>query len=562
MKNQLVILLTFLGMMSSSCHQKNGNDSTKENQKPNIVLIMTDDVGLEHWSCYGGSIPTPNIDKLAAQGMLFTNAYAASAACTPSRYSINTGKFPGKCESEEFISENPKNEPYNITWNTPITENDLTINKVLSKAGYYTGFVGKFHIGSLHFTKEKMFPEIPENTNPDSKEADSLLTIYQSLISKEIKRLTGADFVGSALWENSEELPIKDIRKHNLEWITQGGVEFLETLPNDKPFFLNFNTTTLHGPDLYKSLHGNAHFTAEGRLAEPFKYQPNRQEIYNRLDSLDVDHGEHLPDYINHYNAGVIYMDDQVGALMRKLEELGISDNTLVIVTADHNIEPAKSTTYNKGVHVPFVVKWPTKVKAGSTTNELISFVDFLPTFAEIGNVEIAENSDIDGLSFVSVLNDGKVEGREFLYFEEGYTRAVSNGDFKLITMRFPESVMDNLNSGKQDVITHFGSKVFSHAYITQEYYPSYFEANQLYDLKNDPYEQVNLANNPKYASQFKLLKGELQHYLNRFDYPFDLNDIAYEKLPSYKKAVQKVKNRGSAFIPWWNRTLDFPPKH
>ncbi len=550
--------------MFSSCTNK---------QKPNIVLIMTDDVGFEHWSCYdgfknwsnyGGSVPTPNIDKLAKQGMMFTNAYAVSAACTPSRYSIMTGQFPGRSEHDEFTSENPKSSPYNIKWNTHITENNLTLHKVLSKGGYYTGFVGKFHIGGLEFDKSEKhgFVKIQEDIDPDSNEADRLLSNYQKLISKEIQRLTGADFVGSALWENSEELPVKAVRKHNLEWITKGGVEFLESIPKDKPFFLNFNTTTLHGPHLYENVFEDARFTPEGRMKDPFKYHPSRKTILKRLDSLNIKHGEKVEDHINHYNAGILYMDDQIGALMKKLEDLNLTDNTIVILTADHNTEPAKSTVYNKGVHVPFLLKWPEKVKSGSTCSDLISFVDFLPTFAEIGNVKLENDAQIDGFSFAPILKSKKNISRKFLYFEEGYTRAVSNGDFKLISMRFPKNVINDLITGKHDVITHLGSEVFAHAYISQEYYPGYFDADQLYDLKNDPYEQLNLANNPKYSEQFNLLQEELQKYLNKFDYPFDLSDTDYATLPEYIKATQKVKSRGSDFIWWWNRKLDYPPQN
>ncbi len=297
-------------------------------------------------------------------------------------------------------------------------------------------------------------------------------------------------------------------------------------------------------------------------MDKPYKYHPSRNTILERLDSLNIKHGENIEDHINHYNAGILYMDDQIGALMKKLDELNLSDNTIVILTADHNTEPAKSTVYDKGVHIPFILKWPGQVKAGSTCSELISLVDFLPTFAEIGNVKLENDAQIDGYSFAPVLKGEKIDSGKFLYFEGGYTRAVSNGEFKLISMRFPENVINDLINGKHDVITHLGSEVFAHAYISQEYYPGYFDADQLYDLKNDPYEQLNLANNPKYSEQFNLLQEELQKYLNKFDYPFDLSDTDYATLPEYIKATKKVKDRGSDFIWWWDRKLDYPPQN
>ena len=561
MNLKTLTILIFTGLLLQSCHYQTPKDNTNT---PNIILIMTDDVGLEHWGCYSGTIPTPNIDKVAKQGMVFTNAYSPSSACTPSRYSTMTGQFPGRCSHEEFTSENIDNQPYTITWNTPINENNQTLHKVLNKGGYYTGFVGKFHLGELEFDKHKnkLFPIIPENINPDTQECDSLLNIYQHLVANEVKRLTGANFVASALWENSEELPVKAIRKHNLEWITQGGIEFLESIPKDKPFFLNLNTTTLHGPNIYEDLKSGAHFSPQGRLNNPYKYQPSRKSIFNRLDSLGIKHGTAEKDYINHYNAGIIYMDDQIGAIMQKLDDLKLTDNTIVIITADHNIEPAKSTVYNKGVHVPFIVRWPKNIKANSSCDENISFVDFIPTFAEIADVKLDSNIQIDGFSFAPVFNGNKLKKRDFLYFEEGYTRAVSDGNFKYIAMRFPKDIINKLKSGEQKLITHMGKGKFAHSYIAQEYYPGYFDADQLYDLKNDPYEQNNLAYDTTYTKQLTYLKAGLQKYLDSFNYPFDLNDTLYFNLPEYKTASLKVKQLGANSIPWWNRNLVYPPKN
>lgn len=555
-----ILLLAMVGL--SACASREGVQNTGDS-RPNIVLIMADDVTFSHWGCYGGSVPTPNIDKIAEQGMLFTRAFTPSAACTPSRFSVMTGQYPGRCIDPGFLAETPRGRPYSIGWNTPITEENLTLHEVLKQAGYYTGYVGKFHIGSLDFDKPEHNPDIPvipPELSPDSMEADSLLAAYQRVIADRVRQLTGADFTASVLWENSDELPLPAVRKHNLEWITRGGMEFLNSTTSGQPFFLHFNTTALHGPNHYDNLKTEARFSPEGRLAEPYQYHPPRNAIFARLDSLGIARGDTLPDYINHYNAGILYLDDQVGILMNRLEEMGLAENTLVILTADHNIEPGKSTIYDRGVNVPFLLKWPEKAKAGSRCSEMVSFVDFLPTFARLAGVETEGGVRHDGIDFSPVLEGKPLGGREFLYFEEGYTRGVRDDRFKYIAMRFPQEITAKLQSGEQKAITHMGRELHGFGYIAQEYHPGYFDADQLYDLEQGPYEQKNLAHDPAYADQLQRCREALQAHLAGFRHPFPLADTAYTNLPEYRQAIQNVKERGTAFIPWWNRKLDYPP--
>ena len=130
-------LCAFAGMTAlTGCRLASQEQKTGE---PNILLIMADDVAPEHFSCYGGKIPTPNIDRLAAEGMIFQHAYAASAACTPSRYSIITGQYASRCQSHSFTDSIPAGEPDKIAWNTPITNRNYTLGKMLGSRGYYTG---------------------------------------------------------------------------------------------------------------------------------------------------------------------------------------------------------------------------------------------------------------------------------------------------------------------------------------------------------------------------------------------------------------------------------------
>ena len=517
----------------------------KEDNRPNIVLIMADDVKPGHFSCYGGDIPTPNIDKVASEGMMFYGAYCTSAACTPSRYSVLTGHYAGRCKHPEFLNANPADEAYKLAWNTPLEEDIPTLHKILGEAGYYTGFVGKFHVGDLDFDDPSVnpsFPDIDVSMEPTSGMADSLLEIHQEIIGKRVRELTGCDFTASIQWENPETLPIERVRYHNLEWITRGAAGFFESVKGDKPFFLHFNTTAL-----------------QGIMEHPYMYQPDRKTIYNRLDSLGIVMGEEVPDHVKHYNSGIIYLDDQIGAIMKMIKDNKLDKNTMVIITADHGIEPGKSTCYEIGVKVPFIVWWPGKVQPGSTSDEFVQFTDFMPTFAEAGNGIIPAGYKPDGVSFIPLL-EGKKNSRDMIYTEMGYERSVRKGDYKYIATRFPVSVVERMKSGKLDAITHLGTPLHGHAYIAAEYQPGYFDADQLYDLSSDPWEQVNLAGDPEYGKILADMKMTLEKELRTFSHPYDLDDTSFEDMEVYRKLSQKTLERGTAFIPWWNRKLDYPP--
>lgn len=551
----LLSLLTAIVFMTSC--------SWNESNPPNILLIMTDDVTFDHWSCYGDEFPTPHIENLAGEGMIFHQAYTTAAACTPSRYSIMTGQYPGRCRHPEFLESNPETKPYSIAWNTPITEDNLTLHEVMKTAGYFTGFVGKFHIGDLHFDRHEVNPEIPlidPDLSPDTEEADSLLTIYQDVVANRVRELTGADYAGAIQWANPETLPLKAIRRHNLEYQTWAVRQFFSKTKKDQPFFLTVNSTALHGPNHFDDLQTDPIYTAGGRNEELRNIQPSRSSIFQRLHDLGLEYGEGVEDHINHYLAGRIYMDDQLGVIMQMLKEFGLDENTLVIYTADHNIEPGKSTTYQRGVNVPFIAWWPENIRPGTESYDHIQFTDFLPTFAELGGAAIPEDQPIDGRSFTKVLEGPQLVDDRILYFEEGYTRAVTDGRYKYIAMRFPEAMIDSLRAGKAKTISHLGTRKFVHASIAMEYYPGYFAADQLYDLHEDPYEQLNLADDPKYQGILEEMQEALEKKLQMFEHPFPLEENGYTDELFYQEAAEATRSLGTGWIPWWNRTLEFPP--
>lgn len=552
-----------LGLLSG-CAQMEKNEDSIATKQPNILLIMADDVDPLHLSCYGGVIPTPNIDALAQNGLIFHRAYSTAAVCTPSRYATITGRFPGQCSSPEFTDNYSHEDIYSIQFNTPINEESFTLQKMLNNAGYFTGYTGKFHIGDLHFdnaTKNQEISDISIKTSPGSQEGREALEKYQKIISNRVKVLTDADFVSSVQWENPEGIILEEVAAHQLEWLTQGAMDFFDTaLMQEQPFFLHFNTTALHGPNHFFDLLKDPTFSPGGNLENPYAFHPDRQSIFNRLDSLGLDNdSETVPDHVLHYQNGIIYMDDQVGALIKRLESEGALENTIVIFTADHSTEPGKNTCYEKGIRVPFIVSWPKAIKPDTDSEALVSFVDFMPTFAEAAGYTIDDSLSIAGKSFLPLLL-GKNYSRKSIYAEIGYLRSVCTDSFKYIAQRFPDEVIDTLQTSEEPKISHLGNSAGGFASIAMEYHPGYFDADQLYNIKDDPFEQHNLALDLQYQDKLKEMKALLQDYLAQIGYYYPLDDTAYVNLPDYQKAVKNAREVGTSMIPWWNRRLDYPP--
>jgi arylsulfatase A-like enzyme len=551
------ILFLTMCIALTACNSNEKKEAPE--MRPNIVLIMADDIAPEHFSCYGGKIPTPNIDRLASQGMMFHRAYAPAAACTPSRFSIMTGMYPGRCNADTFTHSISEGEPYKIAWNTPIVDNDITIHEVLEDAGYFTAYVGKFHIGDLDFErKNTQMPEIDPDLDPENELTDSLLKVHQRIVAEKVKELTGTSFTSSIQWENPEELPIKAVRRHNLEWLTEGVASFFEKREKTEAFFLHINSTALHGPNHFSDLYADPRYTPEGILKDPYRYHPPRNTIFERLVEMGLDTGKNVADHIRHYNAGILYFDDQVGAIMEMIESEGLKDNTLIILTADHAIEPGKSTCYERGLRVPFIVSWPAKIEKGVHSYELVQFTDFLPTFADLtGQSEVPE---ADGISFLPALMQDSLK-REYLYSEEGYTRSVTGKKYKYISMRFPSGVKERIMKGKAEIITHFGDQYQAHGLIASKYLPGYFDFDQLYDLENDPWEQNNLAHKSEYTEILDRHREILQDFTSTLPSVFPVYETDLPDTREYQELVNRTKEQGTEAIYWWKRELEYPPE-
>ena len=539
-------LLFFFGLMFFACSPKTAeNQSAEQNQEQplNFVLIYTDELQFSDLGCYGGKFPTPNIDQLAKEGMQFMQAHTTASMCTPSRFSVMTGKMAGRCQAPDFLNAFPINTPYSIAWNTHIDQNMPTIPRLLAEQGYYTGMAGKWHIGKLPDSLN--IPKL--NTDDDIQDSSvaAKLKKRHDLTADYLKASAGFQEANSVLWGNFDGFPVKALQYHNIPWITKGGIEFLQSAQQkEKPFFLYIAPTAIHGPNHVDNLTENLRYTLEGYLPEVAKYQPDSLLLIEQANQYTQ--GE------AHRFAGIAHIDHQVGFLVEHLE--GLYDNTAIIFMADHNIEPGKATCYEKGTHVPMIVRWPGMQSGVVNETTLVQNTDILPTLLNTtGNNNLPPL--FDGADFLPVLKGEKDQVRDYVFAEAGYTRSVYDGTHKYIALRFPEDINQQIQNGSLlKAPNHLNVAKQAHSRIAIEYFPDYFDGDQLYDLVNDPYEQQNLAGNTAYAEKMQQLQDALKKHLGTIAHPFDLEDetlqsAAYQQLKTNAREQNTVDD-----IVWFKR--------
>lgn len=312
-------------------------------------------------------------------------------------------------------------------------------------------------------------------------------------------------------------------------------------------------TTALHGPPHNKALDLDAHVTPGGLLENPTEFHPSREELKNKLESNGFE--------VNHHNVGLAMLDDHVAAVLKKVEELGKTENTLVIFMADHGVEPGKASCYEVGLKVPMAVKWPKIVKPESKISQNIQIVDLLPTALDAAGATLPEN-EVDGISFLDALKGNAGSGRKYLYFENGYSRAISDGTFKLMTLRYPERIIRDMKDGKHEYApNHLDFPMQPNAQVAIIYHPHYFDQNQLYNYVEDYWEQNNLIDDEKYAAKIKELQTQLKTQLDKFEHPYPMQKQEYLETEEFKNLTKKTYELGTDFIYWWNpNERELPP--
>ena len=474
-------------------------------KQPNIIFFLVDDYDKPETSPYGGNVLTPNLDRLAREGMLFNNAYVTSTVCTPSRYTMLTGRYAGSSHSNRFLSEFPLGTQSLPGFNVALEDDNMNVGAVLAQNGYATGFVGKYHVGAEHdeaYDKKHGIHPMPKNT----KYTDELNQhkFNNEKIYRELIKDRGFTWAKNIYWGNMKA-PFKG---HNPEWTTTAAVEFIEEHKN-QPFYLHVCSTLLHGPnrEWHNSLTTGELMSGEGILKKPVNSQPSRESVLKRVKEAGLTEEE----------VGYTWMDDSVGVLLDKLDELGIADNTIFLFVSDHGSNNKGSVFRTRAMEVPCIIRWPNGIKAGTVTNELMQSTDFVATWFDVTGAKVPKGYPMDGKSFSSLFKTPNKPYRDYVYGEMGSARSIKTKDWGLITLRYPEEIVA-LDGRKAKPLAGLSAGI-SRAGYNQ---PHACEADQLYNFTQDPTEQNNLADNPEYATHLKTMKEMLSLALKQFpDRPY-----------------------------------------
>jgi len=410
--------------------------------RPNIILILADDLGFNDVSLYNGgagsgSLLTPNIDQIAKDGVMFKNGYAANAMCAPSRASIMTGRystrfgfeftplFPGAVQLMKWIDDIQDNElkieieeklyeDVKDIFSAGIPTEEITIAEALKDVGYYTAHIGKWHLGRV------------DGSHPNDQGFDDSLFMEGGLyLPENDKRVVNAKTdhaVDSMIWARSQ-------------------------------FSASFNKSPNFAPGGYLT----DYYTDEAiQVIEKNKYRPfflylAHWAVHNPLQALKSDVtaiSHHTTGHnLQVYSGMITALDRSVGRIVDALEKNGLTDNTLIIITSDNGgasyIELAdinnpyrgwKLTHFEGGTHIPFMAKWPDQIEAGTKFIPVVHHNDIFQTIAAAGNANVPTDRILDGVDFLPFVNGSK-DGilHETLFWRQGHQQTVLHQGWKLI---------------------------------------------------------------------------------------------------------------------------------
>ena len=501
-------------------------DEAKEaasSQKPNIIFIMTDDHAAQAISSYGSNInQTPNIDRLAADGMLFENFFCTNSICTPSRASILTGKYSHKNGS--------------MTLADLFDNTQQTFPKLLQKAGYYTGIVGKWHLKTqpLGFNYYNVLPGQGEYFDPHFNE------------------------IGMDWWHDLDEAEeskgFKQYKGYVTDVITDLSLEFLDRRPKDKPFLLMYHHKAPH--DMWEYDEKHADLYADIDVPEPnnlFDNYQNRGEAIRRAwQKISIDETiflhptqgtqfDHVREEIGHldpvmqkkkayqyyikaYLRCVASVDDNIGRMLDYLDQTGLAENTIVVYTSDQGFFLGehglfdKRFMYEESLRMPMIVRYPPEIKAGSVNRDIGLNVDFAATFLDYAGISVP--ADMQGFSLRPLLQGNTPpDWRTSMYYRYWMHRPHFNiaGHYGIRTDRYK-------------LIFYYGLPLDAAGAMPEPTPPEW----ELFDLVNDPREMNNVYEDPAYAE----ITAELKKELLRLKVELGDTDERYPELMAVREQV------------------------
>ncbi|HUU91294.1 MAG TPA: sulfatase-like hydrolase/transferase, partial [Phycisphaerae bacterium] len=395
-------------------------------RKPNFVFFLVDDLGWRDLGCYGSTFhDTPNLDRLAASGMRFTDAYAACPVCSPTRASIMTGKFPARLGITDWI---PGQRPKNRKLLAPPIHNQLaleevTIAEVLKEAGYRTFFAGKWHLGGQGFFPEQQGFDINKGGHHAGSPPGGYYTPYKN---PKLEDGPAGEYLTDRLAAES--------------------VRFLQT-HGKEPFLLYLSFYTVHTPIQACKRHVEA-YQKKADALPPLK-GPEQTRERNGWTKMRQDN----PAYASMVRA----MDENVGRVLAAIDRLGLAEETVVIFMSDNGglstlgrrgyptsnlpLRAGKGWCYEGGIREPMIIRAPGVTRPGSTCSVPVTSTDFYPTMLELAGLPPRPEQHVDGLSLAPLLAGGKTLPRDAIFWHyphyHGSTwapgAAVRAGDWKLV---------------------------------------------------------------------------------------------------------------------------------
>jgi arylsulfatase A-like enzyme len=469
-------------------------------KKLNFVFILIDDMGWTDAGCYGAAFyETPNIDKLAAQGMRFTNAYAACPVCSPTRASILTGKYPARLNLTDWIPGRQSNGPrpdeklIGPRFAQQMSLKEFTLAEALKEAGYATAFIGKWHLGD-----EMYYPE------------------YQGFESNIGGISYGWPVGGYFSPYKNPKITDGPKGEYLTDRLADEALKFLDE-NSDKPFLLYLSHYAVHTPLESKKDLTEKYQAKADKLPQPqTRFAPEGDVETRQVQDHAV------------YAGMVQSVDEGVGRIMEKIDRLGLAENTCIIFMSDNGglstaegsptsnlpLRAGKGWLYEGGIREPMIIKWPGVVKPAGLCHEPVISNDFYPTILEMAGLKLLPEQHIDGVSIVPLLRlppggeSGKPDRKALYWHYPHYSNqggkpsgAIRCGDYKLI-----------------------------------EFYED--ERVELYNLKDDIGEKNNLA------EQLPEKTAELKKMLH--DWRNSVNAQMPQPNPNYRQSVESepIKNQ------------------
>jgi arylsulfatase A-like enzyme len=526
--------------------------------RPNIVLILADDTEPGALGCHGGPIPTPHIDRLAREGVDFTRHFCASSVSQPSRYSYFTGHYAGRCPDPVYRENHPESDVYSVEFNVYINERIPNLASILRDAGYRTGMAGKCHMS--HMPASVHDSGIAPDADPDDPQVNIALADRQQRLNASVRQACGFDYAEGILWGNNARKPLKIHDAHHCEWQTQAALDFLDTCSAEQPFFLHYASTLMHGPDLMDTVRRDARYTPGGKLDRVPDCIGPREQLPQRAEAAGLPADNDTCSYL--------WLDDQVGAILDRLEQIGALDNTLVIFAADHGNEPGKSTCHEYGSRIPMLMRLPGRLPAGRACDAMTQNIDLLPTVLDLLNLDAPDHAMIDGRSVLPVVDDPEADWRDHVFLENGYLRAVRTDRHKYIAFRYPEHQLRKMRDGALDhAPTHYGKPPATMCAIALDWFGRdlYFAPDQLYDLFAEDEERTNLAADPAHADLLTEMKQRLAAHTASFDHPYPAEPDPFQTSDQFAALAARTERLAHDWVAplnWWPKQFPWRQDH